>query len=348
MESPAGKRPDNASLKRTELNSRSSVERKQLSKRILARIRPFAPLLALIVLSLLIGAVNPRFFEFRNIVRLASSAAIPMVLALGANFVIILGSVDLSVEGVMAIGSVVISLLVQNDRNTNAFGLWGPILAVFAGAGIGLLNGCVHVSFRIPSFMVSLGVWFVALGLATFILGGTTVRVVDPAFRGLALHYFLGFPLAVWLALAALALCWIIERFTTVGRYMYAIGGGEDLAILSGIPVSRVKVIIFTLAGALYAIGGMLAAAQLGQAQALIGNGRLFSAITAVVVGGTALSGGEGGVLNTLIGVLIISTLANGMVLVGISPYVQQAVQGILIIVAVALTLDRTRMKIVK
>ncbi len=348
MESPISKGPDNASLTTTELSSRSPVRGREVSKRILARIRPFAPLLALIVLALLIGALNSRFFEFRNIVRLASSAAIPMVLALGANFVIILGSVDLSIEGVMAIGSVVISLLVQNDRNANALGLWGPILAILAGASIGFLNGLVHVSFRIPSFMVSLGVWFVALGLATLILGGTTVRVLDPAFRGLALHYFLGFSLEVWLALAALAVCWIIERFTTIGRYMYAIGGGEDLALLSGIPVNRVKVIVFTIAGALYGMGGMLAAAQLGQAQALIGNGRLFSAITAVVVGGTALSGGEGGVLNTLIGVLIISTLANGMVLVGISPYVQQAVQGLLIIVAVALTLDRTRMKIVK
>jgi ribose transport system permease protein len=109
-----------------------------------------------------------------------------------------------------------------------------------------------------------------------------------------------------------------------------------------------VKVVIFTLAGALYGLGGLLAAAQLGMGNALIGSGRLFFTITAVVVGGSALTGGEGGVLNTFIGVLIIAVLANGMVLLGISPYVQQAVQGLLIIVAVALSIDRARLKIVK
>ena len=158
----------------------------------------------------------------------------------------------------------------------------------------------------------------------------------------------LEFPLAVWVALSALGLAWVFERFTRIGRYVYAIGGGEDLAVLSGIPVKRVKVVIFTLAGALYGLAGLLSAAQLGMGNALIGSGRLFFTITAVVVGGSALTGGEGGVLNTFIGVLIIAVLANGMVLLGISPYVQQAVQGLLIIVAVALSIDRARLKIVK
>jgi ribose transport system permease protein len=318
------------------------------SGKLLSRLRPFAPLFALIVLCLLIGAINPRFFEFRNIVRLANTAAIPLVLGLGETFVILLGSIDLSIEGVIALGSVVIGLLVRNDVNGNALGWWGPMLAILASASIGFVNGMVHVNFRIPSFMVSLGVWFVGLGLATLVLGGTTVRILDPAIRSLALNYFWQFPIGVWLALAVLAVCWAIERFTTLGRYIFAIGGGEDVASLSGIPVNRVKVIVFTIAGALYGVGGLLAAAQLGQGKAQLGDGRLFATVTAVVVGGTALSGGEGGMLNTLIGVCIISVLANGMILVGISPYVQQAVQGILIIVAVALTLDRNRLKIVK
>jgi ribose transport system permease protein len=288
------------------------------------------------------------FFEFNNVVRIANSAAIPLVLALGETFVIILGSIDLSVEGVLAVGSVVISLLVRNDSNGNALGWTGAALAIVTCAVIGCLSGLIHVQLRIPSFMATLGVWFVGVGMATLALGGSTVRVLDTGIRSLALTRLLEFPLAVWVALGALGLAWVFERSTRIGRYVYAIGGGEDLAVLSGIPVKRVKVVIFTLAGALYGLGGLLAAAQLGMGNALIGNGRLFFTITAVVVGGSALTGGEGGVLNTFVGVLIIAVLANGMVLLGISPYVQQAVQGLLIIVAVALSIDRARLKIVK
>ena len=328
--------------------TRSSERRERNSRRSFRRLKPFAPFFALVALSLLVGALNTRFFEFNNLIRIANSAAIPLVLALGATFVIVLGSIDLSVEGVLAIGAVLISLLVRNNSNTVDLGWFGPLLAIVACAAIGCLNGTIHVGLRIPSFMVTLGMWFIGVGVATLVLGGSTVRVLDSGIRSLALTRFLEFPLAVWVALGALAVMWVIERQTRIGRYIYAIGGGEDLAELSGIPVKRVKIIVFMIAGALYGLGGLLTAAQLGLGNALIGSGRLFATVTAVVVGGTALTGGEGGVLNTLVGVLIMAVLGNGMVLLGISPYLQQAVQGVLIIVAVALSLDRARLKIVK
>jgi ribose transport system permease protein len=328
---------------------RSPERRDGDTKRSLHHFRPFAPFFALIALSLLIGALNPRFFEFSNLIRVANSAAIPLVLSLGMTFVILLGSIDLSVEGVLAIGAVLISLLVRNNSNTHDFGWFGVVLAILACGAIGCLNGAVHVGLRIPSFMVTLGMWFIGVGVATLLLGGSTVRVLDKGIRSLALERPLGlFPIAVWVALGALGVTWIIERQTRIGRYIYAIGGGEDLAALSGIPVQRVKIIVFAIAGTLYGLGGLLAAAQLGLGNALIGSGRLFSTVTAVVVGGTALTGGEGGVLNTLVGVLIMAVLGNGMVLLGISPDLQQGVQGLLIIVAVALSLDRARLKIVK
>jgi ribose transport system permease protein len=327
---------------------RSSERRDGNSKRSLRRLKPFAPFFALIALSLLIGALNPRFFEFNNLIRIANSAAIPLVLALGMTFIIVLGSIDLSVEGVLAIGAVLISLLVRNNSNTNDLGWFGVVLAILACGAIGCLNGAIHVGLRIPSFMVTLGMWFIGVGVATLVLGGSTVRVLDKGIRSLALERFLNFPIAVWVALGALGITWIIERQTRIGRYIYAIGGGEDLAALSGIPVRRVKIIVFMIAGSLFGLGGLLAAAQLGLGNALIGSGRLFSTVTAVVVGGTALTGGEGGVLNTLVGVLIMAVLGNGMVLLGISPDLQQGLQGVLIIVAVALSLDRARLKIVK
>jgi ribose transport system permease protein len=327
----------------------SSEQRNRTLRRSLRRLKPYAPFFALIALSLLIGALNPRFFEFNNLIRIANSAAIPLVLALGMTFVIVLGSIDLSVEGVLAIGAVLISLLVRNNSNTLDLGWFGVILAILACGAIGCLNGVIHVGLRIPSFMVTLGMWFIGVGVATLVLGGSTVRVLDVGIRSLALDRPLGlFPIAVWVALGVLGITWIIERQTRIGRYIYAIGGGEDLAALSGIPVKRVKMVVFIIAGTLYGLGGLLASAQLGLGNALIGSGRLFSTVTAVVVGGSPLTGGEGGVLNTLVGVLIMAVLGNGMVLLGISPDVQQGVQGVLIIVAVALSLDRARLKIVK
>jgi ribose transport system permease protein len=302
----------------------------------------------LLALCAVIAAINPNFLSFSNFVRISQAAMIPLVLGLGATFIILMGSIDLSVEGILALCAVILSLLVLNGANGNDLGLLGVAAVLLVGAGAGLLNGVVHVGMRIPSFMATLGMWFVGVGAANAILGGLAVRINDPLIRGLAIERFLGLPWGVWLALAALLVAWVIQDHTRLGRYLYALGGGEDLAALSGIPVARVRVAAFTIAGIFYALGGILAAAQLGLGNALIGQGRLFTTITAVVVGGTALSGGQGSVLQTLVGVLIVVVLANGMVLMGVSPYVQQAVQGLMIIAAVALSIDRARMRIVK
>ena len=215
------------------------------------------------------------------------------------------------------------------------------LIVLLVGARHGPVNGIVHVEMRIPSFMATLGMWFVGVGVANAILGGIAVRITDPMIRGLAIERFLGMPWGVWVALARLAVACVIQNHTRLGRYMYALGGGEELAALSGIPVARVRIATFTIAGVFYALGGILAAAQLGLGNSLIGQGRLFTTITAVVVGGTALSGGQGSVLQTLVGVLIVGGAANGMVLMGVRPYVQQAVQGLMIIAAVALSIDR-------
>ena len=305
-------------------------------------------MLVLVLLCGVIAAINPRFLSLGNAVRIAQAAMIPLVLAIGATFVILMGSIDLSVEGVVALGVVLTSLLVRNGVNQLDLGLAGVALVLLSGALVGLINGVIHVRLQIPSFMVTLGTWFVCAGLANAALGGIAVRINDPWVRGLALQRALGLPWGVWVALAALAVAWFIQDHTRLGRYMYALGGGEELAALSGIPAARVRILTFMLAGVFYALGGVLSGAELGLGNAQVGQGRLFTAITAVVVGGTALSGGEGGVLQTLVGVLIVTVLGNGMVLMGISPSIQTAVQGLLIIAAVALSIDRKRLRIVK
>lgn len=313
-----------------------------------ALARQFSPLLVLVALGVCIGVLNHDFFGPMNLARIAIAAAIPLTIALGGTFVIQLGSIDLSAEGVVAVAAITVSVLVENSYNDNHFGLWAAGVAIAAGVVLGLANGVLHVFLRIPSFITTLAIGFVASGIGTAWLSGNTIRVSDTALRAIAIARYLGLPLSVWIAALALALAWFIYRHTLLGRHTLAIGGGEDLARLSGVRVARVRIAIFALAGVFYGVAGVLAVAQYGQGHALIANGQLFVAITAIVVGGTSLAGGNGSPMNTLIGTLIVVVLANGMVLLGVPPYVQQGIQGLLIIVAVTLALNRSRRRIVK
>jgi ribose transport system permease protein len=312
------------------------------------RAAAWAPAMVLILLCVIIAGINRNFLSFGNFVRMSQDAAIPLVLGIGETFIILMGSIDLSVEGVLTLAAVILSMTVLNGMNDNDLGIVAVLLVLAVGAFVGLVNGVIHVRLKVPSFMATLGTWFIGVGVANALLGGMATRINDPWIRGLAIKRVLGFPWGVWLALVCLAIAFVIQNYTRLGRYVYALGGGEELAALSGISVARVRIVTFTLAGVFYAIGGILAAAQLGLGNAQIGNGRLFTTVTAVVVGGTSLSGGQGGVLQTFVGVLIVSVLSNGMVLMGVPPSVQIGFQGLMIIGAVALSIDRERMRIVK
>ncbi len=303
--------------------------------------------MVLVLLCLIIAVINHNFLTLGNFVRMSQDAAIPLVLGLGETFIILMGSIDLSVEGVLTLAAVILSMTVLNGMNDNNLGLFAVLLVLVVGAVVGFANGVVHVRLKVPSFMATLGSWFIGVGIANALLGGMAIRINDPLIRGLAIQRVFGFPWGVWLALACLAVAFVIQNHTRLGRYIYALGGGEELAALSGISVSWVRIVTFTLAGVFYAMGGVLAAAQLGLGNAQIGNGRLFTTVTAVVVGGTSLSGGEGGVLQTFVGVLIVSVLSNGMVLMGVPPSVQIGLQGLMIIGAVALSIDR-KVRVVK
>src|SRR5260221_8423221 len=161
------------------------TRKKMLSRKSFERIKSLAPMIALLAHSLVISVGNTRLFDFFNSVRIANSAAIPLVRALGATFVILLRSVDLSVEGVLALGAVVVAIFVHNDMNQNSFGWIAPLFSIAAGAALGFLNGGVHVKARIPSFIGTLWSWFVGIGLATLILGGSNARGLDSGVRSL-------------------------------------------------------------------------------------------------------------------------------------------------------------------
>ncbi len=311
--------------------------------------RRWAPVAVLVGLCILIGLFNSNFFGLSNLIRMLNTASIPLVICMGATFIILMGSIDLSAEGVIAICAVAASMLVANDFTGVAIGPLSVPAAIVIGGLIGLLNGYIHVKFRIPSFMTTLGMGFAGIGVATAILGGVMVRISDNEFRNyLSLGRFLDIPAAVYIAAIAVGVAWVIQERTRIGRWLYAIGTDEATARNAGIPVDRTRILIFGIAGTFYGLAGALSAAQIGRGHALISQDRLFAAITAVVVGGTALSGGVGSVLNSVIGVFIVIVLTNGMILMGIEPYVQKGVQGLLIIAAVALALDRSRLDVVK
>jgi ribose transport system permease protein len=246
------------------------------------------------------------------------------------------------------VAAVLLSLLVDNDVSSYSIGLIAVPIAIVVGGAMGLLNGVLHVKLKTPSFMTTLGVGFAGIGIATTVLGGFTARISDNSVRFLSLGRVLGLPVAAWIALVAVLLSLLIQERTRLGRWLYAIGTDEITARHAGIPIEKTRIITFTIAGLFYGLAGVLSVAQFGQGHALIAQGRLFTTVTAVVVGGTSLSGGVGSVLNSVIGVFVVTILANGMILMGVAPYVQQGVQGLLIIVAVTLALDRSRLDVVK
>lgn len=309
----------------------------------------WAPLLVLIVLCAFFALMEPRFLSTRNFARILIAASPALMVAIGVTFVIIMGSIDLSMEGTVSVCAVAFALCFLWLGGTIASWAWLALpFAILVGAVLGFINGLIHVKLKIPSFMASLAMGFVGTGLAMVMTGGNRIRIEDELFRSLLTERVLGFPLMVYVASVFLLIAWFIQTHTTLGRNFYAVGGGEDLAVASGLNVNRVRVLGFTLAGVFFAVGALLAVGRIGIAETATGNNFMFLSITAVVVGGTALWGGIGGVWNTLVGVLIVFVIGNGMVVIGLPGYVQDSVLGILVILAVIMSTDRKSISFVK
>lgn len=314
-----------------------------------ARLRRWGPFIALLLLCVGFSLAEPRFATLENALVIADRCAVPLILSVGMTFVVLQGSIDLSIEGVMAASSLVLALLVVNTRSGLDLGVLGMALAMLPGLCAGLLNGALVARWRVPSFMATLGAWSAFLGLAMLLSGGQPPLIRDAALRAFGLGRALGLPNLVLVALAVLALGVVLQHCTRFGRYSLAIGGGEDVARRSGVPVTRYKVLAFAFCGLLAALGGVLESTRIGLGHVDIGLGQMFATVTAVVIGGTSLSGGRGGVLQSAVGALMLAVLANGMIFVGISPHIQKSVQGAIILSASLLATWhlRSRLRIV-
>jgi ribose transport system permease protein len=309
----------------------------------------WAPLLVLLTLVILFTAVNPAFLTQRNFARIAIAAAPAVMVAIGVTFIIIMGSIDLSMEGAVSLTAVLFCIAFLHFGGTLAAGGWVAIpLILVVGGLVGLVNGLVHVRLRIPSFMASLAMGFIATGAVVLITGGDIVKINDDTFRMLLTWRIAGFPLMIYVVVALSVLAWFIQAYTRLGRNFYAVGGGEELAHASGLNVRRVRILGFVVAGVFYSVAGILQVAKLGQAESVTGANFMFLSITSVVVGGVALWGGIGGVWNAVIGVIIVNVISNGMIVIGLPDYLQDGMLGILVIVAVILSTDRRAVSFVK
>lgn len=299
-------------------------------------VQTVASLAALLVLVGVFSTLSPQFRTVGNLVSILDAAAVLAVVTIGVSFVLMLGAIDLSIEGVLGACSMTLGLLVANSRTELDLGVVGVVLVIGLGALFGAFTGVLSTRLRIPSFMTTLGVNAIALGIAMQLMAGNPPRLVDPWMRGWASNRVLGLTIGTFVAVGAIVVGYLIQRYTRIGRYAFAIGGAEDIARLSGVPVARYKALIFGVAGAFYGLGAVLLTAQLGSGAAAPQAGINFTAIAAAVIGGTLLVGGRGGVLHSMIGVLVLTVLGNGLILTGVSPYAQRAVEGVIVVVAVA------------
>ena len=311
------------------------------------RIAPIIVLVALIAVFSLICGFNV-FLAPSNIAAILKQLAIPLCVALGLTFVIMIGSIDLSINGVVGMTGSLAGVFVANEVFNFNLGLFGILLAILSGVAVGLTIGLIHVYLRAPSFMVSLSFMYVCQGIARLSYHSRILKITDRMVIWASGATFLGLPFITWVSLVMFVICLIIQEYTAFGRHVYAVGTNEAVPRAVGVNVNWVKVRVFMLAGLMSGVAGVLGAIRLGIGQVSIGNNQMFPAQAAVVIGGTALAGGKGGVQRTLIGVLIMTILQNGLLMCNVSPYITDGVQGIIILACVILTCEHGKTVISK
>jgi ribose transport system permease protein len=310
-------------------------------KEQLVRMQSLAALAAMV---LALSLTTDSFLTLENGVNVLRQISINLCLSIGMAMIIISGGIDLSVGSVLALAGAVAAGLLKRGVPLESLGvhieftvLGAAVAAVGVGLAIGWFNGLLIARFGLPPFVATLGMLSMARGMTFLWTEGYPITGLGDGFGYLGTGYWLGVPMPVWTAAALTAVFAIVTRRTRFGRYLYAIGGNERAAALSGVNVPRVKLLVYTLGGALAGVAGLLTTARLDSATPNAGLGYELDSIAAVVIGGASLSGGRGSILGTVLGCLIIGVLQNGLVLLNISPFWQQVVKGAVIVAAVAL-----------
>ncbi|AUS79901.1 ABC transporter permease [Actinoalloteichus sp. AHMU CJ021] len=298
--------------------------------------------LLLVVLGILafLAIRTDTFVTVDNLLVVARQAALVAIIAVGMTFVIATGGIDLSVGSVVALTSVATGFWVISADLPYIVAI--P-LSLATGLACGLLNGALIVLTKVPPFIITLGMLGIARGVALGLTSGSTQTGFAPPFLGIGQGSWLGLPVPVWVALVVAVVAHLVLTRTTIGRHVYFTGSNEPAAVLSGIRVQRVKMFVYVVAGSLAALSSLLETARLSVAQPSTGVGYELTAIGAVVIGGASLFGGRGTVLGAVLGAVLLSLITNGLIALQVSAYWQQAIQGAVIILAVALNEWRGR-----
>ncbi len=309
-------------------------------------VRDVLPLAALLALVVFFSVRAEAFWSAANFTLISGQAGILLLASLGATLVIVAGSVDLSVGSIALLTGAVVASLINSGFGSPIVVL---LIAIAVGAAIGLINGVVFAYGRVPSFIATLGTLSLFAGIGLTVLQGSTINFTNQAVRDLAIGQFIpNIQNAALIALVALLAVWFLARRTRFGLYVYAVGGNERVVELAGVRTARVKVLILVLSGITAGLAGLLLTAQLGAAGPTLGSTILLDSIAAIVIGGTALSGGVGGVGRTVLGVLILTVLSNGLNQIGAADYTQTIIKGLVIIIAAVFTMASQRKLIVK
>jgi ribose transport system permease protein len=301
------------------------------------------PLIGLLLLCVFLSITTDSFLSLRNFLNIMDQITVLGILAVGMTFVILIGGIDLSVGSVLALSMMVLGYLNVEAGLPMSIAIIGALIsAAFTGA----IAGVMITVFRVPAFIATLAMMSIARGVANMITNGSQIIGFPAWFNmGAIIRYQGLLTMTVAVMLAVFVVSFLFQRYRAGGRKLYAIGGNPEVARLAGINVNRVTIAVYTVSAMLAGLGGILLAARLDAVQPSIGVSYELDAIAAVVIGGTSLSGGTGGIGGTLIGVLIIGVLRNGLNLLSVSPFSQAVIIGLVIVLAVAAETFKKKVK---
>lgn len=302
-------------------------------------IQRLLPFLTLIVLFLVLSLASPYFLTYTNLSSVVRQTAVINIMALGMTIIIIAGGIDLSVGAVLAFSGLLGTMVMEAGLPVGL----GIVTGMACGLGWGMTNGLLITQLRINPFIVTLGTLGIARGVTLIISDGLPVHGIPKEFSFLGEGNLAGVPVVLWVLVLCAAVTHVILEHTRMGRYAYAIGSNPEAAYYTGIPVAFHTTAVYAYSGLLCGLAGMIEASRLMTGQPTAGQGYELQVIAAVVIGGGSLRGGEGSVVGTLVGAFIMGLLSNGSDLLGISPYLQQAIIGGVIILAVAVDELRKR-----
>jgi ribose transport system permease protein len=302
--------------------------------------REFNVVLAVILLSAILAVSSEAFLTPANLFGVMRAFSLTAIMAVGQTMVILTAGIDLSVGSIMGLAGLFTAMMIRDGFPVEL----AVLVGLLSGSGVGLFNGLMVTKLRLPPFIATLGTLSMGRGLMYWITHGWPVTLsFEHPFLALGQGYIGPVPVPVIVMLALYVAAAVFLSRTSIGRYVYAVGGNEQAARFSGIRVNWVKVLVYTISGFCCAVSGLILLARMISAQPMAGLGYELPVIAACAIGGTSLMGGEGTILGTLMGAALMGILQNGMVLVGIDTYAQQAVTGAVIVIAV--TLDQWRQR---